>query len=79
MSPPPRTLTNLSPIERVWDEIDGKVRSEVPKNRPELFTHLSTAWESLPPTNFYKLLEWMPRNCSAVINAHGGFFDEKKI
>ena len=46
----PLQSPHLSPIEPVQDEIDHKVRSELPKNKQELFTYLHTAWESLPPT-----------------------------
>ena len=59
--------------------IDCKVQSEQQKNKQELFTHLHTTWESIIHTYFYKLLERMQRICFAAINAHGGFFDEKKI
>ena len=78
MTWPPQS-PDLSPIELVWDELDRKVRNELPKNEKELFKGLQAAWKSLSPTYFCKLLERMPRICSAVIKARGGFFDEAKI
>ena len=56
------------------------LQSELSMNKLELFTHLHATWESLPWTYFYKFLEsGGPRIFSAVINARGKFFDEKKI
>ena len=52
---------------------------ELPKNKQDLFTHLHCIWESLPPTKFYRLQEWMQKTCSAKINARGGFFKKKKL
>ena len=63
----------------VWDEIDRKVPSELPKNRHKLFINLHTAWESLALAYFYKLFERMPRIYSAVINTRDWSFDEKII
>ena len=59
--------------------IDHKVRSELPKNKLELFTHSHIPRESLLPRYFCKLPERMLRICSAVINNNGTFFDEKEI
>ena len=59
--------------------IDPKVWSKLPKNKQELFTHIPSALKPLPQTYFYKLQERMLRIWFVVINACGGFFDEKKI
>ena len=50
----------ISAVAIVWDEIDRKVQSELPKNKQKLFTHLhAVTWESLPPIHLNELLERM--------------------
>ena len=64
---------DLLPIKLVWDELDHKVRNKLTKSEPELKA-LYTTWKSLFQDYFHKLLERMPRICSAIMKVHGGFF-----
>ena len=56
-----------------WDEWDGKVKKEYPKNESELFRCLKNDWENLPYKCifFIKLLERMVRICQEVIKENG--------
>ena len=47
---------------------EHKVRSELPKNKQELFMHLHIVRESLPWRYFYRLQERMLRICFVIIN-----------
>ena len=56
---------DLTPIELVRDEIDWKVRSELPKNKQELFTH----WLEITSTNiFLQVTEKRQRIFSAEVD-----------
>ena len=75
---PPQSL-ELSPIELVWDELDGRIRCEFPNNDSELFQCLKNTWEGLLSTFFQNYFERMLKICKAVIKAGGGFIGENKI
>ena len=70
---------NLSPIELVWDQLDRDVRKMQLKNIFDLFDYLKIAWDALPESYFKLLILRIPRICSAVIKAKGGYFNESKI
>ena len=48
------------PLAKVNFAIHHKVLGELQKNKQELFTHLRTDWESIPPKYFYELQERVP-------------------
>lgn len=75
---PPQS-PDLSPIELAWDELDRRVRAQHPKSEKELFEALSTEWNKFPNSYFEKLLQRMPRICTALLKVKGGYFDESKI
>lgn len=78
MTWPPQS-PDLSPIELAWDELDRRVREKRPSSEKELFVCLKEGWERISGDYWKKLLERMPKLCSAVIKAKGGYFDESGI
>ena len=65
---------DLSPIERLWDELDRRMRRR--RNTPNTFGQLRTAlleeWENIPMRKINALVNSMQRRIRAVINARGG-------
>lgn len=78
MTWPPQS-PDLNPIELLWDELDRRVRKVCPTSKEHLWNILEREWTNIPHTVLSKLIERMPRVVRAVINAKGGFFDEKNI
>lgn len=72
-------MYKLSKIKRTWGNF---VNNYFIPQSPDLSLNELVSdeiYSNVPPTYFYNLLENMPRIFSAVKNARGGFFDEKKI
>lgn len=78
MTWPPQS-PDLNPIELLWDELDRRVRSFGPSSKEQLWNVLQREWDNIPGDTLRKLIARMPRVARAVINAKGGFFDEKNI
>lgn len=78
MSWPPQS-PDINPIEKLWDELDRRVRKRCPTSKEQLWTMLEHEWNSIPREVLQRLVARMPRIVQAVINAKGGFFDEKKV
>jgi transposase len=76
MTWPPQS-PDLSPIELLWDEVDRQVQAKRPSNKAELDRTVLQVWSNLQQDTLNKLIDRMPRLCVAVINAEGGYFDEK--
>lgn len=70
---------DLNPIEKLWDELDRKVRVMAPSNVEALWACLHSAWENISTETLEKLVSRMPQLCEAVIRAKGGHIDESKI
>ena len=71
MTWPPQS-PDLSPIELLWDEVDRQVQSKKPTSIAELTSIVKDIENVLE-----KLLARMPLLCQAVIDAEGGYFNEK--
>ena len=72
--PWPSLSPDLSPIERLWDELDRRlrVRNVPPATPDELFAVLQEDWETIPRQTIQHLIASMPRRCRAAIQANGG-------
>lgn len=75
---PPQS-PDLSPIEKLWDELDRKAKERLPRSTRELWQYLQEAWKEISAEYLNKLLERMPRICQAVIKAKGGHIDENQL
>lgn len=78
MTWPPQS-PDLNPIELLWDELDRRVRKETPTSTAHLWNILQEQWNNIPNETIHKLINRMPRIVQAVLNAKGGFFDEKHV
>ena len=73
----PAQSPDLNPI--VWDELDRRVKVKQPTSVTYLWELLQQCWEELSEQYLISIVERMPRVCSAVISAKGGYCDESKI
>ena len=73
---PPQS-PDLSPIELLWEEMDRQVLEKKPASVPELVTVVKETWAVMSVDVCEKLTRRMPLLCQAVIDAKGGYFDEK--
>lgn len=78
MTWPPQS-PDLNPIEKLWDELDRRVRQRAPTSKQQLWSMLESEWQNIPPETLQQLTNRMPRVVQAVLNAKGGFFDERKV
>ena len=81
MNWPPQS-PDLSPIEKLWDELDRKIREAGETsfiNQQMLWERLQKAWNEITAETMKKLLARMPRLCAAVIRSKGSHIDENKI
>ena len=66
---------DLNPIERLWDQLDKRVRQRqlpAPQTLDQLRQMLQQEWRTIPRNNVRNLIESMPRRCRAVLAARGG-------
>ena len=75
----PAQSPGINPIKLVWDELDRRVKAKQPTSATHLWELLQQCWEELSEQYLISIVERMPRVCSAVISAKGGYFDESKI
>ena len=75
----PAQSPDLNPIELVWDEMDRRVKAKQPTSATHLWELLQQTWEELSEEYLISIVERMPRVCSAVISAKGGYFDESTV
>lgn len=75
----PSQSPDLNPIEKLWDELDRRVRIMSPTSVTRLWECLEDAWRNLSSETLEKLVSRMPNLCKAVIHAKGGHIDESKI
>ena len=73
---PPQS-PDLSPIELLWEEVDRQVQRKKPSSVESLVRIVHQVWGELSQDVMEKLLKRMPLLCQAVIDADGGYFDEK--
>ena len=55
------THSNMSPIEHVWDALDGRVRQHVPvpDNIQQLRTAIEVEWDNIPQATINSLINSM--------------------
>lgn len=73
---PPQS-PDLSPIELLWDEVDRQVQEKRPSSVGALTRIVKKTWGEIAEDILDKLLARMPALCRAVLEAKGGYFDEK--
>ena len=78
MTWPPQS-PDLNPTEKVWDELDRRVKAKQPKSAQHLWELLQDCWKTISGDDLMKLTERMSRVCKAVIKAKGGYFEESTI
>lgn len=77
--PWPPQSPDLNPLELLWDEIDRRIRNHCPTSKDHLWRLLQSEWHAISIDTLRKLTDRMPRVVQAVLNAKGGYFDEKKV
>jgi len=75
----PAQSPDLNPIEKLWEELDRKVRLKCPTSHSHLWDILQEAWNKIESITLSKLLTRMPRLRSEIIKKRGGYIDERKI
>ncbi|KAL1921757.1 uncharacterized protein VTP21DRAFT_10399 [Calcarisporiella thermophila] len=70
----PSQSPDLNPIENLWAEIKGHLRSRFPKitSQDDLWKKVNILWESLTQEDCLKLIRTMPERIQAIIKAKGG-------
>jgi len=70
----PPSSPDMNIIEHVWDQLDALVRarSQLPRNKEEMWEALQEEWENFSQSSLDKLFESMPRRVGALVKARGG-------
>ncbi len=63
---------DLNPIENLWGIVKRKMRDTRPNNADDLKAAIKATWASIPPEQYHRLINFMPRHIDAVIHAKGG-------
>ena len=66
-----RKVTDLNPIEHLWEVLFRKVQNNKPSNLDALWQLLSVAWQDIQAETIQNLVHSMPKRCAAVIAAKG--------
>ncbi|KAL1916315.1 uncharacterized protein VTP21DRAFT_5932 [Calcarisporiella thermophila] len=71
----PSQSPDLNPIENLWAEIKGHLRSRFPKitSQDDLWEKVNIVWESLTQEDCLKLIRTMTERIQADIKAKGGY------
>jgi transposase len=72
--PWPSKLSDLNPIEHLWDQLDKRVRQRQspPQTLDQFRLMLQQEWRTIPGNNVRNLIESMPSRCRAVLAARSG-------
>jgi transposase len=73
----PSQSPDLNPIELLWEELDREIKKHKPTSLAELERIARHVWSNIAAEKLQKLIDRLPRLCKAVIEAEGGYFDEK--
>ncbi len=70
----PAYSPDMSPIEHVWDALDGRIRQHVPvpANIQQLCTAIEEEWTNITQATINNLINSMQRRCGAMREANGG-------
>ena len=71
----PSQSPDLNPNEMVWDELDCRVKEK----QPTSISICGNSFKTVGKAFQVKLVERMSRECKAVIEAKGGYFEESQI
>lgn len=75
---PPQS-PDINPIELLWDELDRRVRDLQPTSLSGLWDCLKDAWEKIEVQTLHKLVERLPKICTAIVKAKGGHIQENRL
>ena len=70
----PAQPADLNPIERVWDELDQKVRAKHATSTANFWQVLQESWAELSSVYIKSLVERLSRIYEAMIVTKGGHF-----
>jgi hypothetical protein len=73
----PSQSPDLNPIELVWEEMDRRIKKRKPSSLAALEEIAREVWREIPEEVLLRLVTRLPYVCQAVIEAEGGYFDEK--
>jgi transposase len=73
----PSQSPDLNPIELLWEEMDRRIKKKRPTSLNDLEAIAREVWREITPDVLLRLIERLPFLCQAVIQAEGGYFDEK--
>jgi transposase len=73
----PSQSPDINAIELLWEEMDRQVQKERPTNEQALLAIVNQVWNNLQPEVLQKYIDRLPRVMKAIIEAQGGYFDEK--
>ena len=73
----PSQSPDLNPIELLWEDMDREIKKLKPTSLPDLENIARRVWNATDPEKLLRLVDRLPRVCQAVIQAEGGYFDEK--
>jgi transposase len=73
----PSQSPDLNPLELIWDEVDRQVQKLRATNKALLWQAVQEAWGQISKETLLKCVDRVPRILKAVIQAEGGYFDEK--
>lgn len=67
---PPQS-PDLNPIENLWYDVELAIKGQTFPNFDSLWLAVQRAWQNIPIHRCQRLIESMPRRCSAVLSAKG--------
>ena len=71
-------ITLNSRIEKIWDELDRKIREACPKLQNDLWNELQDAWKQIVPETIEKIIKRMAKLVEQIIKKRGVYIDEKR-
>ena len=73
----PSQSPDLNPIELLWEEMNRCIKKKRPTSLETLEQTTREVWNEISREMLQKLISRLPYLCQAVIEAGGGYFDEK--
>ena len=69
----PVQLSDLNPVEHIWDYLAHVVQQQLTHNMSELWQCLKTAWNTVPQERTQTLVDSVITIVNNVIDARGGY------